>query len=334
MITIKKIAQLSECSISTVSKALNDYEDISLSTKKKIINIAKSNGYIPNSTAQSLVRQKSNTIGVVYEINEGLKSMFFTLVLNAFRDNMEIAGYDLLLLSNHSSKGHDYLQQSQFKQVDGILLIAAGRNIKAIHNLDGFHIPTVFIDPPIQTIHQLSSDFHQGIDEACTYLSQLGHCKIGFIQGDTSNLIENERLQGYIKSMQTNKLELFYIDNIQNVYFNQSEGFETARLLFQKFGLLDAIIASSDLLAIGAMEFYIKSGYNIPDDISIIGFDNLSICEIVRPKLTSISQDYKKIGEEASKMLLGLIEGNNIVSDSVTVKTKLVIRDSTKRKRY
>jgi LacI family transcriptional regulator len=332
MVTIVKIAKLSNCSVSTVSKALNNYPDVSEKTRKRIMKIAAEAGYIPNATAQSLVRKKSNTIGVVYELDSGLQNPFFSEVLDAFRSLIETKGYDILLLSNHTRRGLDYVDHSRFKQVDGVLIIAGGRNLDAIDRMKENHLPVLTLDPPFKYPNSIYSDSYQAIQKSCKYLYQLGHRKIAFIQGDLYTFIGQQRYQSYVDFMTLHELDPIVVEHVTNVYYSIDEGYQTMQAIFEKHGLPEAVCASSDLMALGAMRFLKSNGFKIPDDISIIGFDNLNFCEIVEPRLTTVKQDYHLIGKIAGESLTDMIENKKLDIDPIIIETSIVIRDSCKKK--
>lgn len=329
---IKKIASITGFSVSTVSKALNNYPDISEKTKNKILDAAKEFDYIPNRYAQSLVKRKTNTIGVVYEIETGFTSSFFTSIFHYFREVMEKEGYDILLLSNHSAHGLDYLEQSKYQQVDGLLFLASGRNQDVIHKIKDANLPMVFVDAPIKNKYTVSSNNTQGIYQAMKYLTLLGHQRIGFIGGGLHQEIGKTRLDAYLSFCNELNLEPYYIKDKTNVHYSFEEGISSMQNLFLEYGLLDAVLCSSDTLAFGATSFLKSSGFNIPEDISIIGFDDSNLCELSVPKLTSVHQNVKEIGTEAASLLLKQINKEIISSSKVTVPTSLVIRESTSKK--
>lgn len=333
MITIVKIAKLSGFSVSTVSKALNDYPDISEKTRQKILKVCKEQGYIPNSSAQNLVTKRSNTIGVVYEIEQGLKNLFFAEILDSFRENVEANGFDILLLSNKDRRGLDYVDHSRFKQVDAILIIAGGRNMQAIDRIKSAKIPMLTLDPPVIMNNSIYSDSYDAIKSSCNYLYQLGHKRIAFIQGNyLETLIGKRRHKAYMDFMAEKDLEPLWIPEINNISYAVNDGFRTMQAIFEKYGLPDAVCASSDLMAIGAIDFIKSNGFNVPNDVSVIGFDNIQFCDLTTPKLTTIKQDYKKIGSLAASLLLKMIETKELDIEPILIPTSIVVRESCRKK--
>ncbi len=328
MVTIEEIAKLSNCSISTVSKALNGYSDISEKTKKKIIKIANELGYVPNATAQSLVRRRSNTIGIVYEVEYGLKNLFFSSILESFRKNIEKNGHDLLFLSNNIGNGMDYLRHCRSKHVDGVLVVSAGSDQESIKKLIDSEIAVLRLDPDIDVNNSIYSDSYNSIQTACKYLYDNNHRRIAFIHGDRGNFIGGTRLNSYLDFVKSHDLEVLFYESLYNHSYSFEEGYNTMKLIYDKYGLPDGVVASSDLMAVGAMAFIHDMGYSIPEDISIIGFDNIQLCEIVKPKLSTIGQNFELIGEKACEILLHMVENKNEIVEPFVVDTKLIIRDS------
>jgi LacI family transcriptional regulator len=332
MVTIIEIAKLSGCSISTVSKALNNYSDVSEKTRERIIRIAKEAGYVPNATAQSLVRRKSNTIGVIYQLKRGFKNLFFAEILDSFRAAIEQKGYDTLLLSNQSKSGSDVIDRSRFKQVDGLLVFAAGRNVNDFIEMSEINLPILTLDPPALSENTIYSDSYAAIQKACRYLYRLGHRKIAFIQGDLDLLVGKKRFEGYLDFMKENELEPIYSLKTKNKTFSIDEGYQTMHAIFEENGLPEAVCASSDLMALGAIKYLKTNGFHVPKDISIIGFDNMHFCDILEPRLTSIKQDYQHIGTLAGNVLTDMIDKKKRTIEPIRIETSIVVRDSCMRR--
>ncbi|RJX26629.1 MAG: LacI family transcriptional regulator [Acholeplasma sp.] len=333
MVTIDEIAKLSKVSISTVSKALNGYTEISEKTRKRIIDIADELGYMPNATAQSLVRKRSNTVGVVYEVQYGLKNLFFSSVLEAFRKNIESKGYDILLLSHNTDSGLDYLRHCQSKNVDAVLVVSGGDNSDAIHKLYLSQLAVLTLDPAEKGPNSIFSDSYHSIKRSCKYLYDLGHKRIAFINGSYTNFIGRERLRAYLDFIHEKGLEPLYLAERSNEKYSYEEGYTTMKMIFEAYGLPEAVCSVSDLMAIGAINYLYNHGFSVPGDVSVIGFDDLQVCEIVTPKLTTIRQDYEAFGELACDTLLGMIEGKVRKIDPIIVDTEIIVRDSCRKRK-
>ncbi|HOI85967.1 MAG TPA: LacI family DNA-binding transcriptional regulator [Acholeplasmataceae bacterium] len=334
MVTIDEIAKLSKVSISTVSKALNGYTEISEQTRKRVTAIAEELGYMPNATAQSLVRKRSNTIGVVYEVEYGLKNLFFSGVLEAFRKVVESRGYDILLLSHNTESGLDYLKHCNSKNVDAVLVVSGGDNQEAIRKLYQSQLAVLTLDPHEKGPNSIFSDSYHSIKRSCKYLYELGHKRIAFINGSYTNFIGRERLRAYLDFMHEKGLEPLYLPDKSNESYSYEEGHQTMKMIFEMHGLPEAVCSVSDLMAIGAINYLNTHGFSVPDDVSVIGFDDLHVCEIVTPKLTTVRQNYEAFGQYACDTLLGMMDGKVRTIDPIIVDTEIIVRDSCKKRKH
>ena len=160
----------------------------------------------------------------------------------------------------------------------------------------------------------------------------IGHKKIAFIQGDKGNFIGKSRLQGYLDFIKDHNLEEIYCKDIINISYSFDDGLKTMQCIYDNFGLPEAIVSSSDLMAIGAMKYIQQIGYKVPEDVSIIGFDDLQLCEIVTPKLSSIRQDYELIGKKSCELLIEKMNKKAIKLKPFVVDTQLILRESVRKR--
>ena len=177
MVTINEIARAAGVSISTVSKSLNGYQEISEATRNRVKLIAEQMGYTPNAAAQSLVLKRANTIGIVYEVESGLKNLFFAAVLESFRKHIQSKGYDILLLSNNTDNKLDYLKHSHSKNVDAVLVISTDESYDAVKKLFHSNLAVLSLDPREAINNSIYSDSYRAIRQSCNYLYELGHRK-------------------------------------------------------------------------------------------------------------------------------------------------------------
>lgn len=334
MISIKKIAQLAGCSVSTVSKALNGYSSVNQETREHILKVAKDHGYVPNAMAQSLVRKRSNLIGVVYDVEFGLQNTFFIKILESFRKQALIYNYDILLLSHLSNDHPDYVRHARSHRVDGVIVISEGSYPSSIHELRESGLPVVTFDPYTLVPNSVTTDNYQAIKKSCKYLYDLGHRKIAFIQGDYYTQVGKARLDGYCDFMNEHQLDLIRLEGISNTSYTFEEGYKTMQSLFEKFGLPDAVCAASDLMAIGAMSYLQTNGIEVPNEVSVIGFDDLAFCDIVSPKLTTIHQDYDELGKQAMERLIEVMNDPQKKLPPVLVSASLVVRQSCRKRAH
>ncbi len=336
MVKIGDIAKATGVSVTTVSKALNGYSDISEKTKEMIIDKSKEMGYVPNASARSLVMKRSFTIGVILDdaSHDGLEHPFFAGVVQAFRVAIERKGYDMLMISNEIGRSpvDSYLNHCRQRSVDGILILCTDIAQEGVRELLESDIPSVFFDMPNEPVNSVFSDHYKGARDAMNYLIKLGHKKIGHIYGNDSTYAGYERRKAYMDALHENNLP-FHADYLQDGgYFEFERGLEAMRALLDLKDPPTAVFAAGDTMALGAMKCCYDRRLRIPDDISIIGFDNIRMLEWTTPRLTSVDQNYKLLGSECVQILIERIENHN-TQDLLKVKipTHLVIGETCRK---
>lgn len=210
MTTIYDISKETGFSPTTVSKALNDYPDISNRTKQIILNKARELGYIPNSHARILITKKSWTIGVLFDekLNIGIKHPFFNSIIESFKKSIESRGYDLLFISKDiGGRKISYLDHCKIRGVDGVIIISSDFENSEIQELIDSNIPCVLIDVESDKASTVHSDNLQGCFLGVEYLYSLGHRKIAHIHGKLDTYAGHVRKNGYIKAMEKFNLE-------------------------------------------------------------------------------------------------------------------------------
>ncbi|MCF7927394.1 MAG: LacI family transcriptional regulator [Candidatus Izimaplasma sp.] len=335
MVTIKDVSKKCGYSVTTVSKAINDYSDISESTKQKILNLCDEMGYIPNVSARSLVSKKSYTIGIIFEevTGVGLQHPLFSKILESFKNIVESKGYDILFLSKSigDTRG-SYLKHSMRKQVEGILILCGDFNDQEMIELYDSKIPTVVIDYNYPKIYNVTSNNQQGVEQAVKYLKNLGHTKIGHIYGGTYLEIGRKRKEYFENCMKTNNLDLREEYMASGEFFSKENGFNAMQEILELENLPTAIFCASDMLAIGAIQAINQTGKSVPEDFSIIGFDGIDLGQLIHPRLTTIRQNTHLMGKIAANQILQQIEGKNKTksSETIQVDTYLITGETTK----
>lgn len=331
MTTIYDIAKKSGYSITTVSKVINNYPDVSQKTRKKILQTIEELDYHPSSNARSLMTKKYWTIGVVYieELNNGIQHPFFSAVIESFRKEMEDAGYDLLLISKKiEQRKTSYIERFKQRGVDGVIVVSPIRLTNDVQEIVNHDIPSVFIDLYHSKVSTVNSDNVDGSIQVVKYLHSLGHRKIAHIAGGDQTFAGKAREQGFIQGMKELGLEVRndYIEN--GGLFDVSGGYEAMKKLLALKDLPTAVYAAGDMMAIGAMRAIQEAGLRVPDDISIVGFDDIELAQYVTPSLTTIKQDAQTIGQQAADLLLKQIDNKKKIPLGVMVPVSLVERGS------
>ncbi len=312
MVTIKDISKVTGFSITTVSKALNNYPDIATSTKKHIKKVCKEMGYIPNAQAQGLVSKKSYTIGIIFEeiTGVGLQHPLFSKILDAFKTEVEKLGYDIMFLSKYSNNGNNgsYYQHSVRKQVDAILVLCAEFNSEQMMELYKSSLPVVMIDFHHPSNCNITSNNRTGVKESVEYLINLNHKKIANIHGSTDTYIGDLRKAYFLQTMAEHGLSVPEEYLINGELFSKEDGFNAMNQVLKLKDQPTAIVCASDMLAIGAMQAIKRHGKKVPRDYSIIGFDGIDAGLLISPLLTSVKQDTEEMGKMAAKKILAMIK--------------------------
>ncbi|RXJ02584.1 LacI family transcriptional regulator [Anaerobacillus alkaliphilus] len=333
MATIYDIAKKTGYSITTVSRALNDYPDVSAKTKKIILDAVKEIGYYPNSIARSLTTKKSWTLGVIFieDLGVGIKHPFFSAVIQSFKQRVESSGYDIIFLSqNVGSEKKSYLDHALHRGVDGIIVVCSNYDNPEVQHLMDSDLPSVVIDLHSNKSSVVYSDSFSGSEIAVNHLYALGHRKIAHISGHEKTFAGNERLRGFKNAVEKLNLDIPESYIIEGGFFSFDDGYQAMKRLLELKDRPTAVYAASDLMAIGAISTINENGLNVPADISVIGFDDIELAKYTTPKLTTVRQDTDLIGENAAKVLLNQINDNNKVFSAITIPVELVTRESTR----
>lgn len=334
MTTIKDLAKAAGVSITTVSRALNGYSDVSEKTRNRIKKLAEDLSYRPNAQAQSLVLKKTNTIGVILsDMNRSsAKDAFAFEVLCGINDKASELNYDIILFSTNPNKQlkKSYSDLCMERNVDGAILQGLKVNDPYLKEVIGQpHFPCVLIDIPVagERVGHVTTDNVNGACEAVQHLIRLGHRQIAMINGYDEAAVSRDRLTGYIVALQ--QAGITYDPSlVADGRFSEEGGEEAMEKLLGEHPGITAVFCSSDLMALGAMKALEKAGNAIPGSISIVGYDDISIASYCTPKLTTIRQDKYDLGYQAAQMLIDMLEGRQ-VKHKVVLPTELIVRDST-----
>lgn len=331
---IKDIAKMSGVSVSTVSKITNNYSDISEETKSRVLQIIKETGYIPSNSAKTLATKSSNLIGVIFagKLNVDFTHPFFVEVLNAFKKQMGLLGYDLIFFSNEkfqSGDTNDYLARCQHFNVDGCVLISGQELETSISELDNSSIPCIGVDMRLSGGNSgyIMSDNFKMSSKVVEHFYLLGYRELGYIGSTLESDISNMRKSGYRKAIEDLGLAINERWFLSGNSFYEASGYETMRRMINNGPLPRAIFAASDQLAIGAIRALKESSVSVPDTIALIGCDDIEACSYTTPQLSTIRQNKNKIGQIAALMLYDIINKQS-GSSSFIVEPELIVRES------
>lgn len=333
--TLKDIAREAKVSITTASLVLNGkYGRVSQATIDRILEIAKKNNYQPNQIAVGLVTKKTKTIGLIVP---DIQNTFFAEAAKHIEDEASKAGYNVILGNTNGKVEEDLKYINLFKRrgVDGLIISfsADSTNKKEQDNLlnvlNNLEIPFMSLDRWIEGLHcpRVSIDHRKGGYLATMYLLNNGHRKIGCITGPMNVYTARRRLKGYQEA-----LEEYGIPFDEKLVFEGNYRFESGYLGGKNLLGKDmtAVFICNDLMSYGFYQAIREAGMVIPDDISVVGFDDLFFSQMLEVPLTTIRQPVDKIAIESWKLLLKQINGSNI-KENIRLEPQLIERKSVKR---
>ncbi|MCU9612602.1 LacI family transcriptional regulator [Caldibacillus lycopersici] len=333
MLTIYDIAKKAGVSASTVSKVLNGRPGVGKKTIEKVKQITEELGYYPNSIARGLATKKSKTVGVFFEdhLNSGFRHPFLQDILASFKDVIGAHGYDLIFFTNNHPDNHveTFEARARHRNVDGLFLMGIPRTDKNLDAIIASNIPCISIDLDLcgPRANYICSDNIGGAASAVEYFISKGHKKIACITDFFATKPGEDRLVGYLRAMEKHGLSLKK-EWIARSDFSDQGGLLSTRKLLDSDPSLTAIFCAGDMMALGAMRAIKEKGLAVGKDISIIGFDNISLLSYVTPSLTTVSQKKEAMGEMAAKELIKLMEDPYYRADPITIETELIIRDT------
>lgn len=329
-ITMLDIAKKAGVSKATVSMVLNKRDHcISEETKQKILKLAKELNYIPNSLARGLSTKKTGTIGIILP---DITNPFFASIARAIEDSANLLGYNVMFCNadNEIDKELEYIKLLISKLVDGVIFIAGGESKSSVEMLKSNNIPFVLVDRYMESYKDEYGVYllnEAGVIQGIEYLYNKGNRRIAFVKGHEHLQISNERLKGYKRAM--NKYDIYDEKLIFKGDFNIEGGIKATEAILKDLGKVDAIFYSNDIMALGGMKVLLRKGFKIPEDIRIMGFDNIDICEIFEPELTTIAQPIYDMGRESCKLLIDVINNLSIEKKQIYFDTELIIRKTT-----
>jgi DNA-binding LacI/PurR family transcriptional regulator len=327
MVSLKDISRECMVSVATVSKALNNREDISEETKERICRVAKEMGYLPNLSARALKTNRTYNLGVLFvdEARSGLTHSYFSHVLDSFRLEAAEEGYDITFISRQTGKSKlSYYEHSKYRGVDGVVAACVDFEADEVKELVNGDIPVVIIDYLFDNRVCVLSDNVNGMGELVRYIVEQGHEKIAYIYGGDSS-VTRDRLGSFWGTLKRSGIIVRDEYMLEGVYHAPDISAALTKQLLTMRDRPTCIIYPDDFSCIGGMNTIKKSGLLIPDDISVAGYDGQRIAHVLEPKITTYQQNTKEIGKIAAKKLIALIEEPKTArSEQIVVKGKLI----------
>jgi LacI family transcriptional regulator len=330
---IAEIARRANVSTATVSRTLNQSGPVKATTARKVWRAVTALNYYPNSHARTLVSGRSRLIGLIVS---DLTNPFFPELIRTFEDLASQKQYDLLLTSTDydTSRMTTCLRRMLERKVDGVAMMTSEMDMSLIKELSKRSVPIVFMDVGQMgpRMSHVSIDYGNGIRQAVEHVVELGHRNIGFITGPLDLHSARTRRQAFVDGMRHHRIALER--RLVREGTHTAEGGEKAmRELLKLAKVPTAVVCSNDWTAIGALHAIQASGLRVPEDVSLVGFDDIPLTSYTTPTLTTIRMSAKDVGATAFQALFSLIGEEHLEGDVYQVPTRLVVRESTARPR-
>lgn len=340
---IRELARRSGVSTATVSRALNDRAEVSEATRERIRRLAVELGYAPNEPARTLVRRRSDTIGLIWDSGQearGLHNPYLLGLLSAVRTALSEADYHLMLLTTPTDQDPDgtYLQAVRRHNLEGVIVLTTPPDDRCVRVLAASDVPCAGIDTDFtgpRTV-RVSSDNAAGAEAAVEHLFTLGHRRIATITGPLHLPPAAERLAGYHRACERLGLKVPPHYVVEGDFFLAS-GEAAGRGLLADRAPRErptAIFAAGDQMAIGAIHAAADAGLTVPGDLAVVGFDDIGAASMVRPALSTVAQDQRALGEAAVAALRALLDAGPGQAEGLgqprIVPTRLLVRGSSR----
>ncbi|WP_332698381.1 LacI family DNA-binding transcriptional regulator [Halalkalibacter lacteus] len=315
--TIKDVAKKANVSIATVSRILNEQKGYSAKTKERVLEAIKELGYQPNAVARGLINKRTQTIGILFP---DVSSMFSSNILKGIEEVAHNRGHSIVVCHTGESGNRmmKYLQLLNEKRVDGIIFTSAVITEEYYKTLKEMKIPVVLVATQSYRfpLPYVKVDDKHAAYSAVSYLIEKGHREIGMISGDMADEIAGRpRVEGYKQALEDHGISFDEKKIVSTPGFSFENGSGMLPKLLKQKKDITAVFAASDELAVSAMSDAFEMGIHVPEELSIIGYDNLKIAEMAIPPLTTLAQPLYEMGKLSAELLLDmLVTGNTVES--------------------
>ncbi|MDT4012093.1 LacI family DNA-binding transcriptional regulator [Staphylococcus simulans] len=326
MTSIKDVAKLAEVSTATVSRVLTNTGNVSIKNRKKVLDAVEKLKYYPNSIGRQLRKMETKTVLVVVP---DITNPFFTNMLRGIENIAEEKGYQILLADTQKKKVDNYFKYLYERQVDGMILLTSKLSLRIMKDIyDKYPIVLACETSTILDIPTISINNIEAAETVTDFLINLGHKKIIHVTGSLDSILGKKRLLGFENKMRQYNYPVTK-ESIIEGDFSLESGYKIARHILSMKDRPTAIFAANDEMAIGIIKVLREHRVNIPTDISIVGFDNIKLAEIIEPRLTTYSQPNYEIGEKAMELLIDIIDKKAMERKNIILNGKLIERKST-----
>ncbi|HRE46578.1 MAG TPA: LacI family DNA-binding transcriptional regulator [Aggregatilineales bacterium] len=342
-LNLEDIAEKAGVSRSTVSRVVNNDPNVNEKTRAHVLMIIERERYTPNPAARIMVTKRTNVIGVVFPhtfqqfFND---PYYFPALLDGVNSTAHKQDYGMLLWVRHGGEdeGIFYRRILQNRLMDGVLIASATTDTHLIQQLLDTNTPLAMVERPIayeDRINYMTIDNGVAMHKVVAHLVKRGRRRIGVLAGAMDNMDGKERLVGFFEALKEHGLP-YDPDLVAYGEFSRTRAREATRHLLRRPGVrdrMDALVSCSDIMALGAYEAFEEAGVNIPEEIAVVGFDDLPTATQLKPMLTTIRQPIRQKGESATRMLIEQIETGRAERHHDILSTELIVRDSCGKRR-
>ena len=335
MATIKDVAQHAGVSVTTVSHAVNDTRHVSTPVRARVEAAIRELGYVPSAVARSL---KSNTTRTLGMLTPNSSNPYFAEIVRVVEDRCFAAGYTLILCNteDESPRHSVYLTVLAERRIDGLIVVSTGDDEALVSQLRGLRMPTVLLDREIDDpgCDLVETAHMDGGLLAVRHLLSLGHRRIACIGGPAHVTAGEQRIEGWRLALAESGALPEGDTLLWRGGFTSQGGYEAMHAIMRSdpgAKRPSAVFVCNDLMAIGALRAVHESGLRVPDDVSIVGFDDIELAAYTSPPLTTVAQPKSRIGALAVDMLLERVSGRRLEPRKVVLQPELRVRASTAR---
>jgi LacI family transcriptional regulator len=326
--TIKDVAKLAGVAVSTASYALNNVNKVSPATMKKVQEAARELNYMKNGFASDLKRTKTNTIALILR---DLSGPFYSELIKGVQEVTTANGYDLIACSSVGGAQSTAAKFLKEKRVDGAIILAHNITNDIILESAREGFPIVVLDRKInhKFVYQVEVDNFHGGYAATEYLINKGYREVGYVSGPMNSHDNQMRFDGYMAALKEHGIQY------QNKWklsgdFTREGGYRATKMLIAQRQLPEAIFYANDEMAIGGLQAFKENKISVPDDISIIGYDDIQMAEYVNPPLTTVRQPKYEVGALAVHVVFQALAKEDTVENYYNLSTEIVERKSVK----
>lgn len=327
-VTIIDVAREAGVSLMTVSRVVNNKEDVSASTRQKVLDVIQELGYRPSSIARGLVTHRTGTLGIVVP---DIDNPFFSGIVRGAENQAYAEGYSVFLCNTNEEQKREIavLETLEEKQVDGLLLCSSRLNDEELCQMVTQFSGVVLISRYLEEsdIGTVLIDDQTGGEIAAEHLISRGHQAIGLISGPLISYSSQYRTKGFRSTLKKHSL-YFNPDWIRHCSPTVEDGYRKSKDLLSKNPNLTALICHNDLVAVGAIQACTELRLEVPDDIAIIGYDDIPIASLVTPALTTLQVPRYEMGAKAMCLLLSLVADCEMEQNKIFIQPNLIIRES------